>query len=174
MRNNQGCLVQVLLKHRLSRLAQRAFGYGTHDPQGAVENLDLPQLYSVRYPRANRAAGRRAPLPSLPSHPQDCSDWQHAEARPVARIPFGGDVTDAAAGLIGLSGRSPMKCHRCNGIMVKDTFEDMSDDTGSLSFPGWRCITCGEVLDPVIARNRESHREPLLGRARKKFATQLS
>ena len=67
-----------------------------------------------------------------------------------------------------------MKCHRCNGIMVQDIFEDMSDDTGSLSFPGWRCITCGEVLDPVIARNRESHREPLLGRARKKFATQLS
>ncbi len=67
-----------------------------------------------------------------------------------------------------------MTCPRCKGIMVRDTFEDMQDDTGALSFPGWRCLTCGEVLDPVITQNRQSHREPLIGRARKKFATQLS
>ncbi len=58
--------------------------------------------------------------------------------------------------------------------MVQDFFEDMHDDTGALSFNGWRCITCGEVLDPVIAKNRESHREPLIGRSRKKFGTQLA
>jgi hypothetical protein len=58
--------------------------------------------------------------------------------------------------------------------MVQDLFEDLNDDTGSLHFKGWRCITCGEILDPVIVVNRESRPSPLLGRARKKFATQLS
>ena len=66
-----------------------------------------------------------------------------------------------------------MRCPRCQGTMVPDTFEDICDDTGSFSFSGWRCVTCGEILDAVIARNREFRREPLLGRARKKFATQL-
>lgn len=67
-----------------------------------------------------------------------------------------------------------MECPRCHGIMVQDVFEDLQDDTGSLSFQGWRCIICGEILDPVIANNRASRPTPLLGRARKtKFATQL-
>ncbi|MBI4401828.1 MAG: hypothetical protein HY581_09380 [Nitrospirae bacterium] len=67
-----------------------------------------------------------------------------------------------------------MECPRCKGAMVEDVFEDLRDDTGSLNFTGWRCIICGEILDPVIVTNRESRPEPLLGRARKKFATQLS
>ena len=67
-----------------------------------------------------------------------------------------------------------MECPRCNGVMVQDVFEDLKDDTGSLRFKGWRCLICGEILDPAIEHNRGTHREPLLGRARKKFATQLS
>jgi len=67
-----------------------------------------------------------------------------------------------------------MHCLRCRGVMIQDLFEDLRDDTGSLHFQGWRCLSCGEILDPVIASNRESRRAPLVGRARKKFATQLS
>jgi len=48
------------------------------------------------------------------------------------------------------------------------------DDTGNLCFKGWRCLLCGEILDPVIANNRGSHPMPLLGRARKKFAAQVN
>ncbi len=70
--------------------------------------------------------------------------------------------------------RSMMECPRCRGTMVAETFADMYDDTGARSFPGWRCVTCGEVLDPVIAENRIGHREPLIGRSRKKFGTQLA
>jgi hypothetical protein len=66
-----------------------------------------------------------------------------------------------------------MKCPRCNGVMVEDTFEDLKDDTGFLHFRGWRCIICGEILDPLIATNRGTRPAPMLGRARKKFATQM-
>jgi hypothetical protein len=58
--------------------------------------------------------------------------------------------------------------------MAQEIFEDLLDDTGSLFFKGWRCLTCGEILDPVIANNRGSRPEPFLGRARKKFAAQLN
>ena len=63
-----------------------------------------------------------------------------------------------------------MQCPRCRNLMVEQIFEDLRDDTGSLYFKGWRCITCGEVLDPLILINRAGHREPLSGRARKKKA----
>ncbi len=66
-----------------------------------------------------------------------------------------------------------MDCPRCKGTMVRDMFEDIADDTGAIHFSGWRCLMCGEILDPVISANRQGHREPLLGRSRKKFATQL-
>jgi len=57
--------------------------------------------------------------------------------------------------------------------MVKDVFEDMGDDTGTLCFNGWRCVICGEILDPVIVRNRETRPSPLIGRARQKVPTRL-
>jgi hypothetical protein len=59
-------------------------------------------------------------------------------------------------------------------VMVEDEFDDLKDETGSLHFKGWRRLICGEILDPVIEHNRGTRGEPLLGRARKKFATQLS
>jgi hypothetical protein len=50
------------------------------------------------------------------------------------------------------------RCTRCRSLMVKDFFMDMLDDTGQLSFNGWRCVCCWNVLDPVIVRNRRAHR----------------
>jgi len=48
-----------------------------------------------------------------------------------------------------------MECPRCRGLLVQDEFHDLRDDTGQLSFSGWRCVCCGNVLDPVIVRNRQ-------------------
>ncbi|MCI0527102.1 MAG: hypothetical protein L0Y56_06625 [Nitrospira sp.] len=47
-------------------------------------------------------------------------------------------------------------CQRCQGLMVKDHFIDLLDDTGKIQFLGWRCLVCGEVVDPVILFNRVS------------------
>ena len=45
--------------------------------------------------------------------------------------------------------------------MVQDHFYDLLDDTGRLSFRGWRCVSCGNVLDPLILKNRRmQHSRP--------------
>jgi hypothetical protein len=51
-----------------------------------------------------------------------------------------------------------MNCPRCKGVMSLERFCDLYDETGELCFMGWRCISCGEVVDPVIVRNRQHHR----------------
>ncbi len=47
-----------------------------------------------------------------------------------------------------------MECPRCAGRMVSTTYEDINDDTGQIYFPAYRCMICGEVLDPLIMSNR--------------------
>ena len=47
-----------------------------------------------------------------------------------------------------------MSCPRCKGLMVPDHFADFMHDGGYHSFTGWRCLCCGNILDPVIIRNR--------------------
>jgi hypothetical protein len=66
-----------------------------------------------------------------------------------------------------------MTCPRCHSEMVRDIFEDLGDDTGLLNFSGWRCVTCGEILDPLIMKNRADRPSPLIGKARQKAASRL-
>lgn len=47
-----------------------------------------------------------------------------------------------------------MRCQRCTGYMIPDSFVDLRDDTGRILFEGWRCINCGEVVDPVVLTHR--------------------
>lgn len=42
-----------------------------------------------------------------------------------------------------------MKCHRCNGSMIRERFSSEEGD-----FVGWRCIICGDIVDEVILKNR--------------------
>ncbi len=57
--------------------------------------------------------------------------------------------------------------------MVREVFEDLSDDTGALCFVGWRCLICGEVLDATILRNRAAHPSPAITRTRRRFASSV-
>jgi len=59
-----------------------------------------------------------------------------------------------------------MTCPRCKGNMISEHFEDISDDTGQITFHGFRCINCGEVIDPVVIANR-TKRPHLVARNRK-------
>jgi hypothetical protein len=42
-----------------------------------------------------------------------------------------------------------MKCGKCGGIMSYEKFYGPADE-----YFGWRCISCGEIIDEVILRNR--------------------
>ncbi len=59
-----------------------------------------------------------------------------------------------------------MKCPRCAGLMVPDDFLDLQDEVTECKFVAWRCLICGEVLDPVILKHRMTRPAPMLDRAR--------
>lgn len=44
-----------------------------------------------------------------------------------------------------------MTCRRCCGMMVADRFLDAPGRTAQLM---WRCVSCGDMIDPVILINR--------------------
>ena len=45
-------------------------------------------------------------------------------------------------------------CHRCQGLLAREFCFDLLDGTGENGFWGLKCLQCGEVVDPVILRNR--------------------
>ena len=45
-------------------------------------------------------------------------------------------------------------CSRCGGLMVREFCADLLNSTGELDCSVARCIQCGDVVDPVIRRNR--------------------
>lgn len=46
------------------------------------------------------------------------------------------------------------RCPRCSGLMVAEWCEDLSD------YAAQRCVQCGEIVDPVILRNRGTLQGP--------------
>ena len=46
------------------------------------------------------------------------------------------------------------RCPRCGGLMVSEQCFDLFSDNGHLDFLARRCVQCGELVDPVILRNR--------------------
>lgn len=49
-----------------------------------------------------------------------------------------------------------MRCQRCQGYMVRDQFMDILNVSGELDFKGWRCLNCGDIVDPVIVHHHLS------------------
>lgn len=45
-------------------------------------------------------------------------------------------------------------CTRCGGLLVRDFCTDLLNGTGELNCSIARCVQCGDVVDPVIQRNR--------------------
>jgi len=65
---------------------------------------------------------------------------------------------------------TPFICPRCHNPMVEETFVDRETSPSVSSFTGWRCLICGEILDPLILEHRRAQREPMIGRARVSLA----
>jgi hypothetical protein len=48
-----------------------------------------------------------------------------------------------------------MNCSRCHGLMVGDDLIDVRESYLPMWTQGLRCVACGNIVDPVIARNRK-------------------
>jgi hypothetical protein len=51
-------------------------------------------------------------------------------------------------------------CLRCGGFMVNEVSMDLMGNTGELDCVTRRCVQCGDIVDPVILRNRRIRQEP--------------
>jgi hypothetical protein len=56
-----------------------------------------------------------------------------------------------------------MHCPRCHGLMIPFQMQEASSPGEAA---GWRCLLCGETIDPGIEANRVSHCQPVRSRAR--------
>ncbi|MGB4068694.1 MAG: hypothetical protein WBK08_11740 [Nitrospira sp.] len=61
----------------------------------------------------------------------------------------------------------PITCRRCHGLMYPiDPLDPMDVIQGGKpdDIRAWRCVTCGELIDPVIMQNRSRPRHHRLRR----------
>lgn len=56
---------------------------------------------------------------------------------------------------------SPSICSRCGGLMVNEVCLDLMNSTSELECATRRCVQCGDIVDPVILRNRRCHQESM-------------
>ena len=49
-----------------------------------------------------------------------------------------------------------MNCPRCDGMMVPEWVPELDDDWRQEVFDMLRCISCGEIIDPLILLNRKT------------------
>ena len=66
-------------------------------------------------------------------------------------------------------------CPRCGGLLLTQHYIDLLDDTGQIDITALHCTMCGEVLDPVILKNRLSPPPNLLyGTKQRKFSQRVT
>ena len=56
-----------------------------------------------------------------------------------------------------------MTCTRCEGLMVPDDLVDLQESYHPMWLNGYRCLSCGNVVDTLIQRHRmvrNSHLHP--------------
>ena len=47
-----------------------------------------------------------------------------------------------------------MQCARCDGFMVTDNLIDIRESSIPMWMKGWRCVSCGNIVDPLIQQHR--------------------
>ena len=66
-------------------------------------------------------------------------------------------------------------CARCGGLLLGQHYMDLLDDTGQIDITAWHCTMCGEVVDAVILKNRQSPPPNLLyGTKARKFSQRVA
>jgi len=49
-----------------------------------------------------------------------------------------------------------MTCQRCDGLMVREQYDNLEFDSAGYEISGWRCLNCGAIIDPMIATHRQT------------------
>jgi hypothetical protein len=47
-----------------------------------------------------------------------------------------------------------MQCTKCDGLMVRDNLIDIKESSIAMWMKGWRCVSCGNIVDPLIQQHR--------------------
>lgn len=55
-----------------------------------------------------------------------------------------------------------MNCRRCQGLMREEDFFDFEETEGFMWMRGWKCVNCGDAVDPLIEANRHLKEMTLL------------
>ena len=63
-----------------------------------------------------------------------------------------------------------MDCPRCHRIMFQETYDDLKGTSGQ-RIQAEHCVICGNIVDPVILRNRQQTIPPVRNRARLAIVT---
>ena len=65
-------------------------------------------------------------------------------------------------------------CPRCGGLLVRAPFVDLWEDGARSDHAARRCVQCGEVVDPIILRNRSPRRSGTVEADERAMALQWS
>ena len=49
-----------------------------------------------------------------------------------------------------------MPCQRCDGLMVREQYDNLELDSAGYEISGWRCLNCGAIVDPLIAVHHQT------------------
>ena len=74
-------------------------------------------------------------------------------------IGFDAEVLNVANGAEWKELASTLRCSRFEGFLVIEQGFDLLDKFGRQDFIARRCVQCGELVDPVILRNRHLLRQ---------------
>lgn len=61
-----------------------------------------------------------------------------------------------------------MKCPKCEGLMIYEKFMDM-EESSNFYFYGWRCLSCGNIVDSTIVANRALNENPPVEKKRRRL-----
>jgi RNase P subunit RPR2 len=49
-----------------------------------------------------------------------------------------------------------MICQRCDGLMVREQYDNLELDSAGYEISGWRCLNCGAIVDALIAAHHHT------------------
>ena len=67
-----------------------------------------------------------------------------------------------------------MRCTKCCGLMVVDQLLDMKESFLPMWLQALRCLTCGNIVDPLIHFHRATQQAQRAGRLATGFARKMS